>query len=200
MLFPLISLAATALALPSTTRIEERQTVSSSNCTTTGVHMIVARASTESPGIGGLLAPVVAGIEEYLPGSDSVGVDYPALLSSYAASISIGVSSTFFRHGLSPCLCSPAKHLMRLTAVTDTTKLIEEYVKSCPSSKIVLLGYSQGAQVIGDTICGTSSSGFEATSALASKYSENSKCLQGPRAALSACKTTLPNKLRQSLL
>lgn len=55
------------------------------------------------------------------------------------------------------------------------TKLIEEYVAACPSSKIVLLGYSQGAQVVGDTLCGTSSSGFTQSSALASKYSSNSE-------------------------
>lgn len=55
------------------------------------------------------------------------------------------------------------------------TALVENYVALCPSSKIVLVGYSQGAQVVGDTICGTTSSGFTQTSALASKYSDNSK-------------------------
>lgn len=90
MLLTLLSLATVALATPS---IEERQTVSGSNCTTTGVHMIVARASTESPGIGSLLAPVVAGIQEYLPGSDYVGVDYPATLIEYGTSVEIGVAS-----------------------------------------------------------------------------------------------------------
>lgn len=56
--------------------------------------MIVARASTENPGIGGLLAPLVAGIEEYLPGSDAVGVEYPASLVEYGTSVNIGVAST----------------------------------------------------------------------------------------------------------
>lgn len=96
MLFPVLSLATAALALP---YLEERQTVSSKNCTTTGVHMIVARASTENPGIGGLLAPLVSGIEKYLPGSDAVGVEYPATLVNYGTSVNSGVSSTFDEKG-----------------------------------------------------------------------------------------------------
>ncbi|KAL1306128.1 hypothetical protein AAFC00_004242 [Neodothiora populina] len=109
--------------------------------------MIVARASTEETGIGSLLAPVVAGIQEFLPGSDAVPVDYPATLIEYGQSVGTGVS--------------------------NATKLIEEYVASCPNSKIVLLGYSQGAQVVGDTVCGISSSGFKTTSPLDSKYNDN---------------------------
>lgn len=147
MLFPLLSLAAVALAAP----LEERQTVSSTNCTTKGVHMIVARASTEETGIGSLLTPLVETLEAYLPGSDAVAVDYPASLIEYGDSVNAGV--------------------------TDMTNLIETYVASCPDSKIVLLGYSQGAQVVGDTVCGTTSNGFTQTSALSSKYSDNGRFL-----------------------
>lgn len=170
MLLTLLSLATVAIATPS---IEERQTVSSSNCTTTGVHMIVARASTESPGIGSLLAPVVAVIQEYLPGSDYVGVDYPATLIEYGTSVEIGVASKL--EDIQDLVSSEGRNSKLITTKIDATKLIEEYVASCPDSKIVLLGYSQGAQVVGDTLCGISSDGFTATAALASKYSSNSK-------------------------
>lgn len=37
--------------------------------------------------------------------------------------------------------------------------LIESYAQACPDGKIVLMGYSQGAQVVADTLLG-SSTGF----------------------------------------
>ncbi|TVY84417.1 Acetylxylan esterase [Lachnellula suecica] len=40
------------------------------------------------------------------------------------------------------------------------TKLVTDYISSCPDSKIVLMGYSQGAQVVADTLIGSSTSGF----------------------------------------
>ncbi|KAL1311485.1 hypothetical protein AAFC00_004426 [Neodothiora populina] len=110
--------------------------------------MIVARGSTESPGTGTLLSPLISAVESHLPGSDHVAVDYPASLARYADSVYTGVS--------------------------NMTKLVQSHVAACPKSKIVLLGYSQGAQVAGDTVCGTTSAGgFTQTSALASKYSTN---------------------------
>ena len=92
MLFLILSLVTAALALPEPSELHNRQ--SSAKCVTTGVHMIVARASTESPGIGGLLAPLVSGIQQLLPGSDYEAVDFPASLVDYGGSISTGVSST----------------------------------------------------------------------------------------------------------
>ncbi|KAF8851237.1 alpha/beta-hydrolase [Acephala macrosclerotiorum] len=40
--------------------------------------------------------------------------------------------------------------------------LIESYAQACPDGKIVLMGYSQGAQVVADTLLG-SSTGFGGT-------------------------------------
>lgn len=94
MLLTLLSFVAAASA-SSWASIEQRQTTASSNCTT-GVHMIVARATGEAPGIGGLLANVVLGILEYIPGSDYLGVDYPASWIEYGESVAIGVASTIF--------------------------------------------------------------------------------------------------------
>ncbi|GAA5902568.1 hypothetical protein JCM6882_009319 [Rhodosporidiobolus microsporus] len=93
----------------------------------TGVHMIVARASTEPPGEG-IIGAVADDVKQQVPGSDSVAVDYPATLSNYANSEAQGVS-----------------------AMQD---LLEEYAAACPGSKVVLMGYSQGAQVVGDVISG----------------------------------------------
>lgn len=62
-----------------------------SGCTVAGVHIIVARASTEAPGEGSLKA-VADAIISRLPGSDSVAVDYPALLTNYPSSEGSGVT------------------------------------------------------------------------------------------------------------
>jgi hypothetical protein len=112
------------------------------------VHIIVARGSTESPGMGtmGLTAnQTVAKI----PGSDAVGLDYPAIYPPIRPSEPEGVAAL--------------------------TQYVTEYIDGCPNSKVVLMGYSQGAMVTMDTLCGTSSAGFATTSALDSKYAANSK-------------------------
>jgi acetylxylan esterase len=81
-----------------------------------GVHMIVARASTEAPGEG-IIGAVATQVQQSVPGSDSEAVDYPATLTDYLNSEASGV--------------------------TAMTKLIQSYVARCPNSKIALLGYSQ---------------------------------------------------------
>jgi acetylxylan esterase len=82
----------------------------------TGVHMIIARASTEAPGPG-IIGAVATQVQQSVPGSDSEAVDYPATLTNYVASEASGVAAM--------------------------QKLIESYVARCPNSKIALLGYSQ---------------------------------------------------------
>ena len=47
------------------------------------------------------------------------------------------------------------------------TKLVTDYASRCPSSKMALLGYSQGAQVAADVMCGTSETGWTATPPMA---------------------------------
>jgi hypothetical protein len=82
----------------------------------TGVHMIIARASTEAPGPG-IIGAVATTVQQSVPGSDSEAVDYPATLTDYVASEASGVAAM--------------------------QKLIESYATRCPTSKIALLGYSQ---------------------------------------------------------
>ncbi|BGP16667.1 hypothetical protein JCM10213_000417 [Rhodosporidiobolus nylandii] len=105
----------------------------------TGVHIIVARGSGESAGKG-IIGQVATLVKKQVSGSDSMAIDYPASLQDYQSSSSKGVSAM--------------------------TSAIQSYLQQCPDSKIVLMGYSQGAQVVGDTLCGssqTSTSSFGAS-------------------------------------
>ncbi|TVY54615.1 Acetylxylan esterase, partial [Lachnellula suecica] len=122
-------------------------TASAANTTcATGVHMIVARASTESPGQG-IIGAVATQVQQAVPGSDSEAVDYPATLTNYTASEASGVAGM--------------------------QKLIQDYAARCPNSKMALLGYSQGAQVAADVMCGTSSANFNSTPPLDAALSKN---------------------------
>ncbi|RGP73308.1 acetylxylan esterase 2 [Fusarium sporotrichioides] len=101
-----------------------------------GAHVIVARGSLEpqGPGAMGELADKVL---KLVPGSDMESLVYPALYNEYLDSQPAGVRTL--------------------------TSAIQNYVKNCPKTQLVLMGYSQGAHVIMDTICGASSTGFPAT-------------------------------------
>lgn len=93
-----------------------------------GFHIIVARAALELPGEGSTGA-VADAIAAKVPKSDSTGLNYPGLPAPlYAFSVSQGV--------------------------TNLHSDIASYVKSCPDAKIVLLGYDQGALVVGDVLGG----------------------------------------------
>lgn len=54
----------------------------------------------------------------------------------------------------------------------NLTDMVTSYQSCCPDSQIVLLGYSQGAQVTADFLCGRSSTGFPATPAYASSVAD----------------------------
>lgn len=91
------------------------------------VHIIVARASTEPAGEG-MIGSLSRSIKTSIPGATSEAVSYPAALAPYGPSEIKGVAA--------------AK--AQLTA----------YVQKCPQSKMVLMGYSQGADVVGSVVCG----------------------------------------------
>lgn len=120
-----------------------RQTTTS--CAT-GVHIIAARGSTEAPGEGKCQS-VSQLIEAGIPGSDDVAVVYPATLIPYESSEEAGVS--------------------------NMTQMIQQYTQSCPDTKIVLVGFSQGAQVVGDVL-GGGSFGSTPSAPLASQFTQNS--------------------------
>ncbi|KAH8780290.1 cutinase [Diaporthe sp. PMI_573] len=109
-------------------------------------HIVVSRASTEAPGTG-VLGSVAEAIVASRPGSDIATNPYPALLDPYLESETAGVG--------------------------NLTEIVLEYQTCCPDSKMVLLGYSQGAQVTADFLCGRSSAGFPPTPPYSAVVTEN---------------------------
>lgn len=123
---PALLTAAAAVAVVSAAPLSSR-----ASCAT-GVHMIVARGSGEAAGEG-RLSQVVSLIQAAVPGSDSIAVDYPAVIISDDSIYPISVAD----------------------GITDTINKIHSYVATCgASSRIVLLGYSQGGNVMTDALAG----------------------------------------------
>ncbi|MCJ1381312.1 hypothetical protein MMC17_004422 [Xylographa soralifera] len=131
----------------------ELQSVLDNPCAT-GVHMIVARATTEQPGYGAL-GQVVEEVCSQVNGSTSEAVDYPANglfnFTKYQQSETIGIQ--------------------------NMTNALMAYTQACPQSRIALLGYSQGAQVTGDMLCGRTSDKFTPTDPVPAKYTGNVRAI-----------------------
>ncbi|KAH7032380.1 cutinase [Macrophomina phaseolina] len=90
-------------------------------------HLIIARASLEAsgPGIIGALAEQILAAN---PGATNESIAYPATLDDYQDSSAQGTAAM--------------------------ARALTEYAGACPCARIVLLGYSQGAHVVGDALCG----------------------------------------------
>ena len=99
---------------------------STATCAT--VHVIAARASTEAQGDGviGSLVTLIQGDVSATVSQEAVV--YPATLTNYANSVAQGDSA------------------IKSELASDVAK--------CPSEQFVLVGYSQGAQVVGDALGG----------------------------------------------
>src|ERR1700742_4161574 len=97
------------------------------------VNVITARASTEQPGEGITGALVTQIVNSSTQTVSREAVSYPATLTNYASSETQGVTA----------------------AEQDLTTAVQ----NCPNQKQVLLGYSQGAQVVTDVIAGTTEVG-----------------------------------------
>ncbi|PGH07509.1 hypothetical protein GX51_01810 [Blastomyces parvus] len=93
----------------------------------TAITIITARGTTEDPGEG-RLTTVASDIANGHEDSERIALDYPADLFPYSVSLYKGIQA--------------------LTGLLNTS------ASSCPETKVVLLGYSQGAHVIGNTLCG----------------------------------------------
>jgi len=91
------------------------------------VHILVGRGSGEPAGMGAT-GRLVTQMKAAITGVTAEAIDYPAKLSPYPDSSSAGTNA----------------------AVKQTTA----YVKRCPNAKIVLMGYSQGADIVGSALCG----------------------------------------------
>ncbi|KAM0253490.1 hypothetical protein ACHAP5_000519 [Fusarium lateritium] len=101
-----------------------------------GAHIVAIRGSNEVQGPGEI-GKIATKILERIPGSDMEALVYPALYEPYVESQTAGV--------------------------TAMTQLVRDYAKNCPNTRMVILGYSQGAHVTMDVMCGASSDGFPST-------------------------------------
>ncbi|KAF6818245.1 acetyl xylanesterase (cutinase) [Colletotrichum musicola] len=100
------------------------------------VNIVVARGSLEAQGAG-LLGNLANQTAAQIPGSVITPLVYPAQLDPYPPSVSAGTR--------------------------NMTDLLVQQVRSCPQTKLVLMGYSQ---VSLDTVCGThDGSNFNVTEA-----------------------------------
>ncbi|OTA64796.1 carbohydrate esterase family 5 protein [Hypoxylon sp. EC38] len=92
------------------------------------IHIFGARETTAPPGFGSA-STVVDLVQQANNGATSESIVYPAAGGNvYAASVTAGVA-----------------------AVANQTSTFNQM---CPESKIVMVGYSQGAQIIDDAFCG----------------------------------------------
>jgi acetylxylan esterase len=121
-------LAAASLAAAAPAMAAPKAPATASTAACPAVLEIVARASTEAAGTGviGSLADDVQGDVNATVGIEAVV--YPATLQNYSSSVGQGDTAM----------------------EADVTNALS----SCPGEKIILLGYSQGAQVVGDTLAG----------------------------------------------
>jgi cutinase len=99
-----------------------------------GVEVVFARGTNEAPGIGATGQALVDALNARLPGQ-TVGV----YAVNYPASLSFGQAAE---------------------GIIDATNKIESIAASCPDTKIVLGGYSQGAAVAGYATTDTVPAGF----------------------------------------
>ncbi|KAJ5175796.1 uncharacterized protein N7482_001673 [Penicillium canariense] len=127
-----------------------RQNVPSDQCAT-GVHAIISRGQAGDGETGWDPLNVMVSLQnlilEQIPGSTSLGLPYQ-----------YGAQDKF-------------------VAVHDGAQLLQNYVTSylasCPESKVVVVGYSLGACLTMDAICGTSSVGLNPVAALNSTYASS---------------------------
>lgn len=100
----------------------------------TDVEVVFARGTFEAPGVGAVGQPFVDSLQSRLPGRtvSVYGVDYPASLDFQAAT----------------------------QGIADVTRRIESTAANCPSTEIVLGGYSQGAAVAGYSTADVVPAGF----------------------------------------
>ena len=107
-------------------------TLASSACPP--VHLFGARGTNEKPGYGFISGGFVNETLKAIPGSTAEPIIYPANGSFdpvddvYRASVRAGVA--------------------------NLTQQITTFSKSCPETPLVLIGYSQGAKIFDDALCG----------------------------------------------
>lgn len=91
------------------------------------VHVFGARETTAAPGFG-TAKTVVESIVKAFPGATSEAINYPASGNPYSASVQAGVKAV--------------------------TTQVDTFTAKCPDTQVVLVGYSQGGQIMGNAVCG----------------------------------------------
>ncbi|QPG98950.1 hypothetical protein C2857_000485 [Epichloe festucae Fl1] len=119
------------------------------DCADGGLYLISIRGTGEQPGVGVAGSILGTKVKEQVKGTKIVALDYPATFTSPSYPLSVGNGTKYL------------------------TELITDHVKACPNDKIAIMGYSQGAHVTLDTLCGTDETGFADTAAIASGNVEN---------------------------
>lgn len=118
------------------------------SCSATSPYIICARGSDEDPGVG-VVGTVAQSVQAAIPSAQIVAVDYPASIFDppYPDSVSDGISATI--------------------------TLIQNYVNECgANSNIILLGFSQGGNVVTDVLAG----GVDKPDPITSDYAQYSRC------------------------
>lgn len=97
--------------------VTAQESTNSSTCHD-GLYIIVARGTNEDPGTG-LFTEIADELADRVPGSEVLGLDYPAALADplYTGSVREGAE--------------------------EMKDVVEEYYDECPDGRIVILGYSQ---------------------------------------------------------
>ncbi|CAG8165564.1 unnamed protein product [Penicillium nalgiovense] len=120
-------LAGSAFAVPVESDIEKRI-----DCP--GVHIFGARETTVSPGYGSS-STVVNGLLSAYSGSTAEAISYPAC-GGQASCGSVSYSNSVAQ------------------GIAAVASAVNSYNKQCPSTKLVLVGYSQGGEIIDAALCG----------------------------------------------
>ena len=110
-----------------------RQTTAPADCAPY-LHIITVRGTCAVYGQDNFQG-LVPDIQARISGVNAIGLPYPA-------------------NG-DPARCPASYENSVNQGTTLLTQYIRDYASSCPKSKIGLIGYSQGAQVVMDTLCGT---------------------------------------------
>ncbi|KAH8197455.1 hypothetical protein TruAng_008386 [Truncatella angustata] len=141
----------------------QQSVLDNDNCPT-GVHIVGVRGTLEKPGFGAL-QEIVDDLLKELPGSDSFPIDYPAS----GIVVDPETNETQYRFAQYSASKNEGYNALALE--------IKEFANKCPETGIVLMGYSQGAHVVGDSLCGVRPGLFWPHFPIPSEYLESVRAI-----------------------
>ena len=93
-------------------------------------------------GYGQTVWDVEQTVLDQVPGAKAEEVNYPAIPVVYPSAKHI---PSFLQY------IATRYHASEITGIKNLTNAVSTFISACPASYVVLAGYSQGAQVVGDT-------------------------------------------------